>query len=228
MAVHTGRAQRRHLSEIKSSSTQGLEDGRKLSRSYSLQNLVRPSFQLHGDRSLPTRQRGDQGGTASYHCIGLMMPVYLAPLIYYGTRESLCLYSVLLPLCWWMTSSVPRCVAAFAPVFTLPVLQIMSPDETAAYFFEWESLEVTAFLALVTASHTSGSLLRRSIFRFCSKHGLEIHALYFYLACLAYVLAVFVHKSLVAVLFVLTVDKLLGFVHECELDKSLIGERSDQ
>ncbi|KAK8761874.1 hypothetical protein V5799_026871 [Amblyomma americanum] len=98
----------------------------------------------------------------------------------------------------------------------------------AATLAQWESLEVTAFLALVTASHTSGSLLRRSIFRFCSKHGLEIHALYFYLACLAYVLAVFVHKSLVAVLFVLTVDKLLGFVHECELDKSLIGERSDQ
>lgn len=165
--------------------------------------------------------------TASYHCIGLMMPLYLAPLIYNGSRESLCLYSVLLPLCWWLTSSMPRCVAAFAPLLTLPALQIMSPDDTAACFFESASLEVVAFLALVTAGHTSsGSLLRRLSYRFCSKYGVQVHALYLSLTCMTYVLAIFVHKSLVAVLLVLSVDKVLSCVHESELDTTLIEERA--
>ncbi|KAL1442323.1 hypothetical protein MTO96_046459 [Rhipicephalus appendiculatus] len=144
-------------------------------------------------------------------------------------QESLCLFSVLLPLCWWLTASIPRCVAAFAPVLTLPALQLMSPDETAAHFFESDSLEVVAFLALVTASHcSSGSLLRRLSYQFCSKYGLQVRALYLSLSCTTYVLAIFVNKSVLAVLFVVAVDKVLGCVHESELDKTLIEDHDFQ
>ncbi|XP_065301031.2 guanine nucleotide-binding protein G(s) subunit alpha isoforms XLas-like [Dermacentor albipictus] len=124
---------------------------------------------------------------------------------------------------------MPRCVAALAPVLTLPALQIMSPDDTAACFFQMNSLEVVAFLALVTAGHSSsGSLLQRFSYLLCSKYGLQVRALYFSLTCMTYVLAIFMPKSLVAVLFVLTVDKVLSCVHESELDRTLIEERVSQ
>ncbi|KAL3191598.1 hypothetical protein MRX96_059696 [Rhipicephalus microplus] len=203
-------------------------DLRKVGRSYSIHSATtsrQPSLPVppHPTSLRPAKEAHNPA--ASYHCIGLMMPVYLAPLIYHATRESLCLFSVLLPLCWWLTTSIPRCVAAFAPVLTLPALQLMSPDETAAHFFESDSLEVVAFLALVTASHSSsGSLLRRLSYRFCSKYGLQVPALYLSLSCTTYVLAIFVNKSVLAVLFVVAVDKVLSCVHESDLDKTLIED----
>ncbi|KAK8785917.1 hypothetical protein V5799_007725 [Amblyomma americanum] len=88
-------------------------------------------------------------------------------------QECLCLYSLLLPLCWWMTNSVPRCVAALAPFVTLPVLRTLGADEAAAAFLTPASLRHLIFLVIVTASHTSGRLIPRLSFNVCSKYGLQ-------------------------------------------------------
>ncbi|KAK8784991.1 hypothetical protein V5799_008650 [Amblyomma americanum] len=66
-----------------------------------------------------------------------------------GGMECLCLYSLLLPLCWWMTNSVPRCVAALAPFVTLPVLRTLGADEAAAAFLT-QALPLFLWLTALT------------------------------------------------------------------------------
>ncbi|XP_049520849.1 uncharacterized transporter B0285.6-like [Dermacentor silvarum] len=148
------------------------DDGKQApSRFFSVCSGGRSSFQGFAGTHFRPRKPSE---TQTRHCVGLMMPIYLAPLIIYGTPSSLCLYSVLLPLCWWLTSSVPHCVAAFAPVVTLPALQIMSADETATYFFESKCIEMTALLVFLTAVHMTGSLVPRISFKICSRFGLQV------------------------------------------------------
>lgn len=156
-----------------------------------------------------------------YGSTGLLMPLYLSPLIYQGTPESLCLYSVLLPLSWWATGSIPRCVAALAPMVTLPVLQTMSADDAAAAFLTPASLIVFIFLVIVTAGHTSGSMIPRLSFKICSKYGVQALPLFVWLAALTYVTSLFVPKPVVAVLLNLVVDKILRCIHHCERDRTL-------
>ncbi|KAL1467012.1 hypothetical protein MTO96_005878 [Rhipicephalus appendiculatus] len=213
----------RRTSHGRTSSVHALDgsDLRKVGRSYSIHSASTSRQPVAARAGAPDLTATGEGGSQSSRVVPLHRPD--------DARESLCLFSVLLPLCWWLTASIPRCVAAFAPVLTLPALQLMSPDETAAHFFESDSLEVVAFLALVTASHSSsGSLLRRLSYQFCSKYGLQVRALYLSLSCTTYVLAIFVNKSVLAVLFVVAVDKVLGCVHESELDKTLIEDHDFQ
>ncbi|XP_070390340.1 uncharacterized protein [Dermacentor albipictus] len=206
---------------VRAAVNRGSTDGGKQqpARSYSVCSSGRSSIQGSGVTHFRPRK---PSGTETRRCVGLMMPIYLAPLIIYGTRPSLCLYAILLTLCWWLTSSVPRCVAAFAPVLTLPALQIVSADEAAAYFFASRSLEVTALLVFLTALHTTGTLVPRISFKLCSRFGLQVRPLFVGVACVTYVLALFVHEGVVALLFVMALEKALSCVHESELDRPIM------
>ncbi|KAH7960449.1 hypothetical protein HPB49_019948 [Dermacentor silvarum] len=159
--------------------------------------------------------------------VGLIRFVLLKCARLFCEQESLCLYSVLLPLCWWATGSIPRCVAALAPMVTLPVLQTMSADDAAAAFLTPASLGLFIVLAITTAGYSSGNMIPRLSFTVCSKYGLQVVPLFLWLAAVTYVTSLFVPKAVVAVLLNLVVDKILSCIHHCELDKTLI-EQQDQ
>ncbi|XP_049520857.1 uncharacterized protein LOC125944425 [Dermacentor silvarum] len=198
------------------------------SRSYSIQSFGRRSSRDATPlEKQPTIRRFQIDEQQIFGSTGLLMPLYLSPLIYQGTPESLCLYSVLLPLCWWATGSIPRCVAALAPMVTLPVLQTMSADDAAAAFLTPASLGLFIVLAITTAGYSSGNMIPRLSFTVCSKYGLQVVPLFLWLAAVTYVTSLFVPKAVVAVLLNLVVDKILSCIHHCELDKTLI-EQQDQ
>ncbi|KAL1428441.1 hypothetical protein MTO96_002817 [Rhipicephalus appendiculatus] len=185
------------------------------SRSYSIHSFSR---RLSRDPLAPDKwpsiERFQVEEQQMYGLAGLLMPLYLSPLIYQGTRESLCMYSMLLPLCWWATGSIPRCMAALAPMVTLPVLQTMSADEAAAAFLTPASLIIFIFLVIVTAGRTSGSMDPQAELQDMQQVWRPV--------AVTYVTSLFVPKTVVAVLLNLVVDKILRCIHHCERDRTLI------
>ncbi|KAK8766536.1 hypothetical protein V5799_006678 [Amblyomma americanum] len=93
-------------------------------------------------------------------------------------------------------------------------------DITISYRLQSKSLEATALLAFLTAAVTTSSLVQRISFKLCSRIGLQVRSLFVGMACLTYVLAIFMHQNVLAMFFVLLVDKVLSCVHETELDKT--------
>ncbi|XP_054934184.1 uncharacterized protein [Dermacentor andersoni] len=84
------------------------------------------------------------------------------------------------------------------------------------------SLEVTALLVFLTAVHTTGNLVPRISFKLCSRFGLQVRTLFVGVACVTFVLALFVHEGVVALLFVMALEKMLSCVHESELDRTIM------
>ncbi|XP_072142916.1 uncharacterized protein [Dermacentor andersoni] len=142
-----------------------------------------------------------------------LMPFYLCPVLYPGTKESKCFYCVLLMMSWWQVRPIPRPVLAFLPAIALPLLGIMGHDQVATNYFSVDVLTTMLLLWLVLVSDetsTVGRLTYALVGRFGSRAGPVLVLL----TVSTFVASLVLPQSLVTVFVTCLVERLCNFVRK--------------
>nr|XP_054934257.1 uncharacterized protein LOC126517367 [Dermacentor andersoni] len=142
-----------------------------------------------------------------------LMPFYLCPVLYPGTKESKCFYCVLLMMSWWQVRPIPRPVLAFLPAIALPLLGIMGHDQVATNYFSVDVLTTMLLLWLVLVSDetsTVGRLTYALVGRFGSRAGPVLVLL----TASTFVASLVLPQSLVTVFVTCLVERLCNFVRK--------------
>ncbi|KAK8787577.1 hypothetical protein V5799_022645 [Amblyomma americanum] len=111
---------RRSLGKIEGERPAATESPRRCSSVYSLRST-----------SLSIEERQD---CRSLSHLGILMPLYLMPLFFLGTKYGGCLYCLLLPLLLLAFNSLPKPSAALVHLVTVPLLELMAPEEIARQY----------------------------------------------------------------------------------------------
>ncbi|KAL3229403.1 hypothetical protein MRX96_023590 [Rhipicephalus microplus] len=83
--------------------------------------------------------------------LGILMPLYLLPLLFLGTKYGGCVYCLLLPLLLWAFNSLPKPGAALVHMITVPLMGLMKPEQIAHQYLSVEALALAMMLCLVVA-----------------------------------------------------------------------------
>ncbi|KAL1477648.1 hypothetical protein MTO96_017112 [Rhipicephalus appendiculatus] len=81
--------------------------------------------------------------------LGILMPLYLLPLLFLGTKYGGCVYCLLLPLLLWAFNSLPKPGAALVHMITVPLMGLMKPEQIAHQYLSAEALTLALMLCLV-------------------------------------------------------------------------------
>ncbi|KAL3245602.1 hypothetical protein MRX96_046840, partial [Rhipicephalus microplus] len=81
--------------------------------------------------------------------LGILMPLYLLPLLFLGTKYGGCVYCLLLPLLLWAFNSLPKPGAALVHMITVPLMGLMKPEQIAHQYLSVEALALAMMLCLV-------------------------------------------------------------------------------
>ncbi|KAH7960432.1 hypothetical protein HPB49_019512 [Dermacentor silvarum] len=165
-----------------------------------------------------------QGYQYDFRHIGYLMPVYLSPLLFYGTHGSRSLYCVVLAMSWWILGPLPKVANAFLLLLCPALLQVADPERLAASFFSADVLEATLLLLLSAADREVRSRLAPWLAIRSQAEGMRLRYL-FPAVCLAtFALATRISAALVTVVLFAIVDHALRSLEEANLDNCAFGE----
>ncbi|XP_049271107.1 solute carrier family 13 member 1-like [Rhipicephalus sanguineus] len=168
------------------------------------------------DTDLAKRWSSGKAETTKRETSGLLnylIPFYLCPVLYPGTKESKCFYCVLLMMSWWQLRAMPKPVLAFLPAIALPLFGIMGHEQVATNYLSVDVLTALLLLWLVLVSDevpTVGRLSYALVSRFGSRAGPVLVLL----TALTFVASLVLPQSLVAVFVTCLVERLCNFVRE--------------
>ncbi|KAL3244320.1 hypothetical protein MRX96_018940 [Rhipicephalus microplus] len=145
--------------------------------------------------------------------LNYLMPFYLCPVLYPGTKESKCFYCVLLMMSWWQLHAMPKPVLAFLPAIALPLFGIMGHEQVAANYLSMDVLTALLLLWLVVVSDETPTVGRLS-YALVSHFGSRAGPVLVLLTALTFVASLVLPQSLVAVFVMCLVERLCNFVRE--------------
>ncbi|KAL1428460.1 hypothetical protein MTO96_002835 [Rhipicephalus appendiculatus] len=140
--------------------------------------------------------------------LNYLIPFYLCPVLYPGTKESKCFYCVLLMMSWWQLRAIPKPVLAFLPAIALPLFGIMGHEQVATNY-----LSALLLLWLVLVSDETPTVGRLS-YALVSRFGSRAGPVLVLLTALTFVASLVLPQSLVAVFVTCLVERLCNFVSE--------------
>ncbi|XP_070390509.1 uncharacterized protein [Dermacentor albipictus] len=180
--------------------------GRRISRDarrISLSELAKRWSWSRADTS-----KRDTSGMLSY-----LMPFYLCPVLYPGTKESKCFYCVLLMMSWWQVRPIPRPVLALLPAIALPLLGIMGHEQVATNYFSVDVLTALLLLWLVLVSDETSTVGRLS-YALVGRFGSRAGPVLVLLTASTFVASLVLPQSLVTVLVTCLAERLCNFVRK--------------
>ncbi|KAK8782773.1 hypothetical protein V5799_015885 [Amblyomma americanum] len=160
-------------------------------------------------RELSRRWSSSRPEVQSRHTSGLLgylMPFYLCPVLYPGTKESKCFYCVLLMMSWWMLRAMPKAVVAFLPAIVLPLLGIMGPEQV-------DVLTAALLLWLVLVGDETLTI-RRLSYALVGRFGGRARPVLALLTAATFVASLVLPQSLVAVVVTCLAERVCNFVHD--------------
>ncbi|XP_075540981.1 uncharacterized protein LOC142575473 isoform X3 [Dermacentor variabilis] len=150
----------------------------------------------------------DTSGMLSY-----LMPFYLCPVLYPGTKESKCFYCVLLMMSWWQVRPIPRPVLALLPAIALPLLGIMGHEQVATNYFSVDVLTAVLLLWLVLVSDETSTVGRLS-YALVGRFGSRAGPVLVLLTASTFVASLVLPQSLVTVFVTCLAERLCNFVRK--------------
>ncbi|XP_077508297.1 uncharacterized protein LOC144119595 [Amblyomma americanum] len=145
--------------------------------------------------------------------LGYLMPFYLCPVLYPGTKESKCFYCVLLMMSWWMLRAMPKAVVAFLPAIVLPLLGIMGPEQVASSYLSVDVLTAALLLWLVLVGDETLTI-RRLSYALVGRFGGRARPVLALLTAATFVASLVLPQSLVAVVVTCLAERVCNFVHD--------------
>ncbi|XP_075539331.1 uncharacterized protein LOC142574038 [Dermacentor variabilis] len=175
---------------------------------------------------MPNQRRSSEqkGYQHDFRHIGYLMPLYLLPLLFYGTHGSRSLYCVILAMSWWILGPLPKVANAFLLLCCPAILQVADPERLAASFFSAEVLEATLLLLLSTADREVRSRLAPWLALRSQAEGMRLRYLFPAVCLGTFALATRVSAALITVVLFAIVDHALRSLEEAHLDTHVFGE----
>ncbi|XP_065282004.1 uncharacterized protein [Dermacentor albipictus] len=155
--------------------------------------------------------------------LGLLMPLYLSPMLYYKTVYTSCLYCLLLVLFMWAFNTAPKPAIAFLHMVNLPLLNIMGAEELAAQYLTLDALLLVILLYLVVLVDTLTDLVRRIAYTGCSRYGLRRNGVFLSLCGATFVGAMLISTVVLCVPLLYLVDRVFSVIYKESMDQRLIG-----
>lgn len=158
-------------------------------------------------RSEPEPDRRSSG------LLGYLMPFYLCPVLYPGTKESKCFYCVLVMMSWWLLRAMPKPVLAFLPAIALPLLGIMGHEQIASNYLSMDVLTAALLLWLVLAGDDTATVGRLSC-ALVGRFGGRARPVLAILTAVTFLASLVLPQSLVAVLVTCLAERVCKFERE--------------
>ncbi|XP_065309431.1 Na(+)/citrate cotransporter-like isoform X8 [Dermacentor albipictus] len=86
--------------------------------------------------------------------------LFLAPMVYFGSKASLCAYVMLWMAMYWLSAVLPLPVTSMMPLVLFPLLDILSTEETATAYFDEVGAMVFASVLFAVALEKTGLATR--------------------------------------------------------------------
>ncbi|KAL1421808.1 hypothetical protein MTO96_022729 [Rhipicephalus appendiculatus] len=181
--------------------------------------------QAGADAPCRTRRiRIQNGHQHRFQHIGYLMPVYLSPLLFYGTHGSRCLYCVVLAMSWWVLGPLPKVANAFLLLLCPALLQVADPERLAASFFSADVLEATLLLLLSAADREIRSRLAPWLALRSHAEGMKLRWLFTSVCLGTFALATRISAALLTVVLFAIIDHGLRYLEETHVDNTAFGE----
>ncbi|XP_065282057.1 uncharacterized protein [Dermacentor albipictus] len=176
---------------------------------------------------MPNLKRSSEhkGYQHDFRNIGYLMPLYLLPLLFYGTHGSRSLYCVILVMSWWIFGPLPKVANAFLLLCCPALLQVADPERLAASFFSAEVLEATLLLLLSTADREVRSRLAPWLGLRSQAEGMRLRFLFPAVCLGTFALATCVSAALITVVLFAIVDHALRSLERVPLTATDLASR---
>ncbi|KAL3191646.1 hypothetical protein MRX96_059738 [Rhipicephalus microplus] len=145
--------------------------------------------------------------------LGYLMPFYLCPVLYPGTKESKSFYCVLVMMSWWLMRVMPKPVLAFLPIIALPFLGIMGHEQVASSYLSMDVLTAVLLLQLVLVGDDTVTVGRLSC-ALVGHFGGRALPLLAILTTTTFLASLVLPQSLVAVFVTCLTERVVNYVHE--------------
>ncbi|KAH8042022.1 hypothetical protein HPB51_019763 [Rhipicephalus microplus] len=156
--------------------------------------------------------------------IGYLMPIYLSPLLFYGTHGSRCLYCVVLAMSWWVLGPLPKVANAFLLLLCPALLQVADPERLANSFFSADVVEATLLLLLSAADREIRSSLAPWLALRSHAEGMQLRWLFTGVCLGTLALATRISAALLTVVLFAIVDHGLRYLEDAHVDNPAFGE----
>ncbi|XP_070390285.1 uncharacterized protein [Dermacentor albipictus] len=105
--------------------------------------------------------------------LGIFMPLYLLPLLFFGPKYGGCLYCLLLPLLLWAFNSLPKPVTSLVHLVTVPLLGLMDTERVAHKYLAADVLTMVPLLFLVVVMDRWSDVVLATAQGMCARFGLR-------------------------------------------------------
>ncbi|KAH6934103.1 hypothetical protein HPB50_020041 [Hyalomma asiaticum] len=151
--------------------------------------------------------------------LGVLMPVYLIPLLFFGLKLGGCLYCLLLPLLLWAFNSLPKPGAALVHLVTVPLMGLMEADQVAQQYMSLDVLLLALVLFLVVTVDRWSELAQYLAHGICERFGLRRSNL-FVAACLfCFVCASLISGIVASTTLLYLLDRVLSTIFKENMDR---------
>ncbi|XP_054932228.1 uncharacterized protein [Dermacentor andersoni] len=177
----------------------------------------RPSS-LYSLRSFSTALDDYQECRSLSH-LGILMPIYLIPLLFLGMKIGGSLYCLFLPLLLWAFNSLPKPGAALIHLVTVPLMGLMEAEQVARQYLTVDALVLALLFFLVVIVDRWSELALCLANGVCERFGLRRGKL-FVVACLcSFACASLLSGTVVSTTLLYLLDRVLSTIFKENMDR---------
>ncbi|KAL1424872.1 hypothetical protein MTO96_019735 [Rhipicephalus appendiculatus] len=153
--------------------------------------------------------------------LGIMMPVYLIPLLALGTQGTVggSLYCLFLPLLLWAFNSLPKPGAALVHLVTVPVMGLMEAEQVAHQYMSLDVLILALVFFLVVIVDRWSELALFLAQGTCEQFGLRRGKLFVWACLCCFVCASLISGTVVSTTLLYLLDRVLSTIFKQNMDR---------
>ncbi|XP_075539813.1 uncharacterized protein LOC142574662 [Dermacentor variabilis] len=151
--------------------------------------------------------------------LGILMPIYLIPLLFLGIKIGGSLYCLFLPLLLWAFNSLPKPGAALIHLVTVPLMGLMEAEQVARQYLTVDALILALVFFLVVVVDRWSELTLCLANSICERFGLRRGKL-FVVACLcSFACASLLSGIVVSTTLLYLLDRVLSTIFKENIDR---------
>ncbi|XP_065299116.1 uncharacterized protein [Dermacentor albipictus] len=151
--------------------------------------------------------------------LGILMPIYLIPLLFLGMKIGGSLYCLFLPLLLWAFNSLPKPGAALIHLVTVPLMGLMEAEQVARQYLTVDALVLALVFFLVVIVDRWSELALCLANGICERFGLRRGKL-FVVACLcSFACASLLSGIVVSTTLLYLLDRVLSVIFKENMDR---------
>ncbi|KAH7956037.1 hypothetical protein HPB52_005759 [Rhipicephalus sanguineus] len=156
--------------------------------------------------------------------LGILMPLYLLPLLFLGAKAhdaqyGGCIYCLLLPLLLWAFNSLPKPGAALVHMVTVPLMGLLEPEQIAHQYLSVQALTLALMLSLVVVIDRWSDLALHLALSVSKRFGLRRGRLFVALCLCCFVCASLFSGVVVSAALLYMLHRVLFAIFKQDMDR---------